>query len=248
MRITDNTIFIPGATSGIGLGLALRFHALGNKVIIGGRREHLIDQIKEQNPGIEGVVIDTTDPASIAAAAAQVTETWPETNVILNIAGIMPFEDVHTGAFVATAEQLVTTNLLGPIRLVGAFIEHLIARPNATIINVSSGLAFSPLAISPTYNATKAAIHQWDESIRIQLADTNVKVLELIPPKVQTPLVPGLEQAEDAMPLEEFLDETMRNLETQPAGDEIMVDRVHFLRYPERFGGYDHVVSVMNAH
>jgi uncharacterized oxidoreductase len=248
MRITGNTIFIPGATSGIGLGLALRLHALGNTVIVGGRRRHLIEQIARENPGIDGVVIDTADPDSITTAAAQVLATWPETNVLITVAGSMTLEDVHSGAFVPDAVRSVTTNLLGPIRLFGAFIEHFLAQSDATVVNVASGLAFAPWAPTPTYNATKAAIHMFDESIRLQLADTNVKVLELIPPKVQTPLIAGLDQDPTAMPLDEFLDETMHALEHQPTGDEIMVDRVHFLRHPEAHGGYDQVVSILNAH
>lgn len=246
MKTTGNTIFIPGGTSGIGLGLALRFHAAGNKVIIGGRREALIERIVGEHDGVEGVVIDTADPESIVRTARLVQARWPETNVLVNMAGIMPDEDFRSGDLVETAEAVVTTNLLGPIRLIGGFVEFLTGQEHATIVNVSSGLAFVPLASTPTYNATKAAIHLLSEGIRLQLADTSVQVLELVPPKVQTALQPGQENAEDALPLEDYLDEVMTLLDTQPDGDEILVERVKFLRYPERNGGYARVLSALN--
>ncbi|MBJ7472283.1 MAG: SDR family NAD(P)-dependent oxidoreductase, partial [Solirubrobacteraceae bacterium] len=156
MNITGNTIFIPGGTSGIGLGLALRFHAAGNTVIIAGRRTELLDQIAAEHPGIEGIHLDVTDPVSIQAAAKDVQARFPATNVLINMAGIMLPEDFHTGAYLETAEAIVTTNLLGPLRLIAAFTEFLAGQDDATIMNVSSGLAFVPLPMTPTYSATKA--------------------------------------------------------------------------------------------
>jgi short-subunit dehydrogenase involved in D-alanine esterification of teichoic acids len=141
----------------------------------------------------------------------------------------------------------VTTNVLGPIRLIAAFIETLQAQPDATIVTVSSGLAFAPLKITPSYNASKAAIHMLSESIRLQLADTSVKIVELEPPSVRTSLLPGQENSEFAMPLEEFVAEVIALLEAQPDAKEIQVERVKFLRHGEARGDYDQVVETLNA-
>ncbi len=247
MDISGNTIFIPGATSGIGLALALELQARGNAVIVGGRRTELLAQIAAEHPGIDTVRIDTADAASIATASAEVIAAHPEVNVLIAMAGIMRVEDWHAaGGFLASAESIVTTNLLGPIRLIGAFIEHLQGRPDATIVTVSSGLAFTPLAATPSYNASKAAIHLLSESIRLQLADTSVKVVELVPPAVRTGLLPGQEESEFAMPLDDFVSEVVSLLESQPDAKEIHVERVKFLRYGEARGDYDHVVATLN--
>jgi short-subunit dehydrogenase involved in D-alanine esterification of teichoic acids len=163
------------------------------------------------------------------------------------MAGIMRVEDWRDPeSFLASAESVVTTNVLGPIRLIAAFIEHLRAQPDATIITVSSGLAFTPLAVTPSYNASKAAIHMLSESIRLQLAGTSVKVMELVPPAVRTSLLPGQEDSEFAMPLEDFVSEVMSLLESQPDAKEVQVERVKFLRYGEARGDYDKVVETLN--
>ncbi|MET8909173.1 SDR family NAD(P)-dependent oxidoreductase [Micromonospora sp. NPDC004551] len=248
MNISGNTIFIPGATSGIGLALALQLRAKGNTVIVGGRRTDLLDTIAAEHPGIDTVEIDTADPASIASAAKDVLARHPDLNVLVTMAGIMRIEDWHRPeSFLATAEATVTTNLLGPIRLIAAFVEHLQSRPDATIMTVSSGLAFTPLKITPSYNASKAAIHMLSESLRLQLADTTVKVVELEPPSVRTALMPGQETSEFAMPLDEFVTEVVALIEAQPEAREIQVERVKFLRYGEARGDYDQVVATLNT-
>lgn len=247
MNISGNTIFIPGSTSGIGLALALALQARGNTVIVGGRRADLLDKIAAEHPGLDTVQIDTTDPASIESAARQVLDRHPDLNVLIPTAGIMRAEDWHKPeSFLASAESVVTTNVLGPVRLIAAFIEHLQTRPDATLITVSSGLAFTPLAVTPSYNASKAAIHMLSESIRLQLADTSVKVVELVPPSVRTALMPGQEDNEVAMPLDEFIAEVVALLEAQPDAKEIQVERVKFLRYGEARGDYDQVVAALN--
>jgi len=247
MNISGNTIFIPGSTSGIGLALALALQARGNTVIVGGRRADLLDKIVAEHPGLDTAAIDTTDPASIESAASQVLDRHPDLNVLIATAGIMRVEDWHKPeSFLASAESVVTTNVLGPVRLIAAFIEHLQTRPDATLITVSSGLAFTPLAATPSYNASKAAIHMLSESIRLQLADTSVKVVELVPPSVRTALLPGQEDNEVAMPLDEFIAEVMVLLEAQPDAKEIQVERVKFLRYGEARGDYDQVVAALN--
>jgi uncharacterized oxidoreductase len=247
MNISGNTIFIPGATSGIGLALAVELQAKGNTVIVGGRRIELLERIASEHPGVDTVAIDTADPASIDSAAKQVLAQHPDLNVLVTMAGIMHVEDWHTPeSFLASAESVITTNVLGPIRLIGAFIEHLQTQPDATIITVSSGLAFAPLKVTPSYNASKAAIHMLSESIRLQLADTTVKVKELVPPAVRTALLPGQQDSPMAMPLDEFVAEVVALLQEQPDTTEIQVDRVKFLRYGEARGDYDQVVAALN--
>jgi short-subunit dehydrogenase involved in D-alanine esterification of teichoic acids len=246
MQIKDNTIFIPGATSGIGLALALALREKGNTVIVGGRRAELLEQIASEHPGIGTVTIDTTDPASIRAAAATVLAEHPDLNVLITMAGIMRVEDWTRSGVAEGAAEIVTTNLLGPIRLIDAFIDHLRSRPSATIVTVSSGLAFAPLKVTPTYNATKAAIHMLSESLRLQLQDTTVEVLELEPPAVATDLLPGQKDSPFAMPLDDFVAEVVDLLENAPDATEIQVENVKFLRYGEARGDYDHVVATLN--
>ncbi|GFG65870.1 oxidoreductase [Mycobacterium kubicae] len=248
MDISGNTIFIPGSTSGIGLALALALRDKGNTVIVGGRRTDLLERIAVDHPDIDTVRIDTTDPDSIGEAAQQVLRTHPDLNVLVTMAGVMRSEDWHKpDTFVSSAESVITTNVLGPIRLIGAFIEHLQAQRNATIITVSSGLAFTPLRPTPSYNASKAAIHMLSESLRLQLADTSVQVIELVPPSVRTALMPGQESNDSAMPLDEFVAEAVSLLETQPEAHEILVERVKLLRYSESRGDYERVIELLNS-
>jgi short-subunit dehydrogenase involved in D-alanine esterification of teichoic acids len=246
MNTEGNTIFIPGGTRGIGLALALRLQAKGNTVIVGGRHTDALEKITAEH-GFATVRIDTADADSIKAASAEVIERFPEVNVLIAMAGIMRAEDWRTPDFLRDAEETVTTNVLGPIRLIAAFTKHLQSRPDATIVTVSSGLAHAPLRVTPTYNATKAAIHMLSETIRLQLAGTSVSVTELVPPSVQTELMPGQEDNPHAMPLDEFIDEAFSLLETQPDAPEIQVERVKFLRYGEARGDYDQVVATLNG-
>lgn len=247
MNISGNTIFIPGATSGIGLALARQLRAKGNTVIVGGRRTALLDTIAAEGSGLHTVPIDTTDAGSIATAARAVIDAHPDLNVIITMAGIMRVEDWSTpSGFLETAEQTVTTNVLGPIRLIGAFIEHLRSVSDATIMTVSSGLAFAPLRATPTYNASKAAIHMLSESLRLQLAGSSVKVVELEPPAVRTSLMPGQEESAFAMPLDDFVSEVVELIEAHPEATEIQVENVKFLRYGEARGDYAQVVATLN--
>jgi uncharacterized oxidoreductase len=251
VNITGNTIFIPGSTSGIGLALALRLREKGNTVIVGGRRTELLERIAAEHPGhpgIDTVQIDTADAASVRSAADQVLGRHPNLNVVVTMAGIMNVEDWHhPDTFLESAEAIITTNVLGPIRLIAAFIEHLQKQPDATVVTVSSGLAFAPLKVTPSYNASKAAIHMLTESVRLQLADTTVKFKELEPPAVQTDLLPGQQESDWAVPLDQYVDEVIQLLETQPDANEIQVERVKFLRYAEARGDYDKVVATLNT-
>jgi uncharacterized oxidoreductase len=246
MKISGNTVFIPGGTSGIGLGLARRLRDAGNAVIVAGRRVDLLDEIARDEPGIDSIALDTTDRDAVVAVSREVQRRWPETNVVVAMAGVMHVEDLLTGDFLETAEATITTNLLGPIRLLAAWTGFLQTRPGATFVTVSSGLASVPLPVTPTYNATKAAIHSLSESARVQFAATGVQVIELVPPAVQTTLL-GQQDDPSAMPLDDYLDETMALLEAQPDAHEILVERVRFLRDAEAEGRYADVLAVLGG-
>ena len=248
MKTSNNTILITGGGSGIGRGLAEAFHALGNQVIISGRTEKKLAETTAANPGMKSLTVDMTDRESIKTFAKRVTEEFPSLNVVINNAGIMALENVlEQSADGGNAEAIITTNLLGPIRLTLALLPLLQKQPRATVMNVSSGLAFVPLAMTPTYCATKAALHSYTESLRYQLKESTVEVLELIPPYVQTTLM-GDRQAGDphAMPLAEFIAEVMDILKTQPHATEINVERVRPLRFAFE-GGSREIRSVLHA-
>ncbi len=228
MKLTENTIFITGGTSGIGRGLAEAFHRLGNQVIVAGRRKALLDEIAAANPGIDTVELDINDPAQIKAVAEQVIARHPGLNVVINNAGIMPFDNPASGELDdAQAVGLLNTNVLGPVRVSAAFVEHLKRQPQAWIINNSSVLAFLPLAATALYSATKAAIHSYTLSQRFALRDTSVGVLEIAPPWVDTDLIHKSGDPR-AMPLDAFLSETLAKLEH--ATTEVLVDGVVPLR------------------
>jgi uncharacterized oxidoreductase len=231
MKTIGNTILITGGGSGIGRGLAEAFHKLGNKVIIAGRRQQVLDDTVAANPGIASAVLNIEDAAGIRTFAQKLTAGFPTLNVVIHNAGIMRSENLLTQSEVADAEATVTTNLLGPIRLTAALLPHLQKQPHATIMTVSSGLGFIPMAITPTYCATKAAIHSWSESLRYQLKSTNVEILELVPPYVQTELMSGQATDPRAMPLKDYLAETIEIIKTQPNATEILVECVKPLRF-----------------
>src|SRR3982074_3830641 len=235
MKTTDKTILITGGGSGIGRGLAEAFHRLGNQVLIAGRGKKSLDETIAGNPGMKSLPLDVSDPKSIQSFAAQVTKDNPSLNVLINNAGIMQPENfLEAPKYLSDAEAIITTNLLGPIRLTAVLLPSLRKQPRATIMNVSSGLAFVPLAMTPTYCATKAAIHSYTQSLPYQLKATKVEVVELIPPYVQTTLM-GDQQAKDtnARKLNEFVQEGVDILRSQPQAQEICVKRV----YPLRFAG-----------
>ncbi len=227
MKLNGNTIFITGGTSGIGRALAEALHKLGNEVIISGRRQALLDEITKANPGMHGVQLNVEDPASIAAVGRQLSADFPKLNVLINNAGIMHIDNAGAPVDDAMAASTVTTNLLGPIRMTSALIEHLKAQPQAAVLNVTSVLGFVPLAVSAVYSSTKAALHSYTMSQRFMLRDTSVSVLEIAPPWVQTDLLNSKEEPR-AMPLEPFIKETLEVLGTD--AEEILVENAKFLR------------------
>jgi uncharacterized oxidoreductase len=246
MKLTRNTILISGGSTGIGLELARRFHSLGNTVIVTGRNRERLDQIARE--GIITYALDVTDKVATAAFAPELIAAHPALNVLVNNAGIMREENLKgspTGLI--DAEVIVDTNLLGPLRLTAAFIKHLTSQPFGAIVNVSSGLAFVPLVAVPTYCATKAAIHSWTQSLRTQLSDTQVEVLEIIPPGVQTELMQGQSVDEQMMPLSEFITETLELLERGPISGEIVTERVKLFRNAELEGRFESVFDMLNG-
>jgi uncharacterized oxidoreductase len=247
MNLTGNTILITGGGSGIGRGLAEELHKLGNQIVIASRRKQALDETTSANPGMKSLTLDIENPADIRAFAAQAADEFPALNVLINNAGIMrPEKLLDQRADLADAEAIVATNLLGPIRLTAALLPLLQKQPNSTIMNVSSGLAFLPLALTPTYCATKAAIHSYTQSLRYQLKGTTIEVLELIPPYVATHLMSGANDPH-AMPLGAFIAEVMGILKTQPTPREICVENVKGLRFAAEGGKYDAIFQGLNA-
>lgn len=227
MKLTGNTIFITGGTSGIGRGLAEALHKLGNKVIISGRRTALLQEVTAANPGMESITLDVTSLESIQSAARALIERHPDLNVVFNNAGFMPFDDVSGPVDDALAQDLIATNLLGPIRVTAALIEHLKSRPEATVLYTSSVLAYVPNATNAIYSATKAALHSYALSQRFQLRDTSVRVQEIAPPWVDTDLIYKSGDPR-AMPLPDFIEQTLVGLATD--APEVIVDAIRPMR------------------
>ena len=246
MQLNGNTILITGGNSGIGRAFAEAFHARGNQVIIAGRRQETLDEVTTANPGMKSAVLDVSDADAVQSFARQLKADFPELNVVLHSAGIMRDEDVKSGEL-DTAEATVATNLLGPIRLTAALLDTLLAQPRAAVITISSGLAFVPKMSTPTYDATKAAIHAYSLALRAQLAGTPVEVIELIPPLVRTALQ-GEQQARDpnAMPVEDYVGESLHLLDS-PDVTEVLVERVKPLRFAEVNGKLEAMMERLNT-
>ena len=245
MEMTGNTVLVTGGGSGIGRRLADEFLARGNQVVIAARADRVIADTLAADPGARSVVLDQSDPLSIAVFAEEVRARHPDVNVLVNNAGIQRPEDLTRGR-VDDAEAQVVTNLLGPIRVTAALLSQLMDKPRATIINVSSGLGFLPSAAVPTYSATKAAVHAYTRALRFQLRDTTVQVIEIVPPYVQTGLQ-GHDGADpSAMPLDAFIDEVVQILTDEPDAVEVLVDRVKAFRFAERDGMSDELFTQLN--
>ena len=235
MKTTGNTILITGGGSGIGLALAQRWHDAGNVVIVTGRNSAKLDAAIAGRANMHAAPLDVTDADAIAAFAADIVQRFPDLNVLVNNAGVMMYEALDGERDLSDAEATVVTNLLGPIRLTDALIDHLVARSDGAIVNVTSGLAFVPLPKAPTYSATKAALHSYTQALRVQLAG-RVEVIELAPPAVRTELTPGQSTRDAYMPLDAFADEVMALFAETPTPAEILVRNVLPLRHAEAEG------------
>ena len=245
MNISGNTILVTGGGSGIGAALAHRFHDLGNTVIVAGRRRDALDRTIAGHANMHAVVLDIDGSEALTAFAKRIVADHPRLNVLINNAGVMRFEALDRSRDLADAEATITTNLLGPIRLTNALVEHLSRQPDAALVNVSSGLAFVPLTAAPTYSATKAALHSYTVALRKVLAG-KVEVVELVPPAVQTDLTPGQATRPGYLPLADFIDEVMALFHYKPTPREILVERVAFQRNAEAEGRFDEAVTALD--
>jgi len=227
VKLTGNTIFVTGGGSGIGRGLAETLHGLGNQVIISGRRKGHLAETTKANPGMKSVELDVEDPTSIEAVTKRLIADYPALNVLINNAGVMHLDNAAGAVDEAMLVSTITTNLMGPIRMTGAIIDHLKKQEHAAVMNVSSVLGFVPLAMAAVYSSTKAAIHSYTLSLRYQLKGSTVTVLEIAPPWVQTDLLNSNNEPR-AMPLAEFISETIKVIET--GAQEVLVERAKPLR------------------
>ncbi|WAP60317.1 SDR family oxidoreductase [Streptomyces sp. S465] len=240
MDISNRTVFIAGATSGIGLELARRFAAAGSAVVVGGRRTDLLDQLAAE--GFATVPIDVTDQDSVDRARDTVLHGHPGLDTVVTMSGVMIPEDLRDPAHFGAAERTIDTNLLGTIRVIDAFTPHLIGRGTGTIVTVTSGIGFLPFPLMPTYAASKAGVHAYSEALRAQLDGTGIEVSELVPPAVAT--TPELAQSNPhALELAAYATEVMELLRTDPTPHEILVKGVLMHRWAERDGTYDELVA-----
>ncbi|MDO9367677.1 MAG: SDR family oxidoreductase [Sphingopyxis sp.] len=246
MKTTGNTILVTGGGSGIGLALAQRWHDAGNTVIVTGRNAAKLDAAIAGRANMSAISLDVTDADAIATFAKEIVAEHPGLNVLVNNAGIMSAEDATTSRDLDHAEATVVTNILGPIRLIDALVDHLAAQADAAIVNVTSGLAFVPLPKAPTYSATKAAVHSYTVALRIQL-EGKVEVIELAPPAVRTDLTPGQSTREGYMPLDDFADEVMGLFAKTPTPEEILVQNVLPLRHAEANGSVPQVLGMLKS-
>lgn len=245
MKADGNTILITGGGSGIGEALAHRLHDVGNHVIIAGRRLDALSRAAHGRNRMAIMQVDLDDANSIETFADRVIAEHPALNVLINNAGIMRFETLAQRRDLADAEATVSTNLLGPIRMTNGLIDHLVQKPDAVIVNVTSGLAFVPLVASATYNASKAAMHSYTVSMREALKG-KVDVIEVIPPQVKTGLTPGQEDR-DGVALEEFAAEVVMQLCREPSNAEITVQFSHAARNAEADGRFADIFAMVNG-
>lgn len=247
MNFSDATILITGGNSGIGRGLAEALAVRGAKIIITGRDKDRLDEVVRANPGMTAYELDVTSVSDIETLAGKLVIEHPDLNAVIHNAGILPYENVLADHYdMEIVEKVFLTNVMGPLRLTGALLPHLRRKPDAAIITVSSGLAFVPLAKASAYSASKAAIHSWSQSIRHELRDTHISVVEIVPPLVATELTPGQSQNPHAMPLDAFIDETVGLMCAEPTPDEVLVHRVLPQRTAEQAGVFEKVFGLIN--
>ena len=242
MQWTNDTILITGGGSGIGAGLAAALHRAGNQVVIAGRRQDALESVARRHPGIAYLPLDQSDAGAVRAFADEVVRRHPRLNVLINNAGIMRTEDLRAPDAEVIGD-VISTNLLGPLLLTAHLLPALRRRPSALIVNVTSSLAFVPKAGLPTYCATKAAMHSYTESLRFQLRDSTIRVVEIPPPRVYTDAT-----ADDGygVGVVAFVRDVVSLLASRPEADEVVVDAAMPLRFAERHGDYQKVYAAVN--
>jgi uncharacterized oxidoreductase len=245
MNLTDNTVLVTGGGSGIGRGLAVALHRAGNRVIVAGRRTAPLRAVAEAHRGIEWLTLDQSDDAEVTRFAERVVAAYPELNVLVNNAGVMGLQDVAAMDHELT-KAIVATNLTGPMQLTSLLLPTLLAQPRGAVVNVTSALGFVPMAAAPTYCATKAAMHSYTESLRFQLRDSAVQVIELPPPRVETDM-PGPAPDAYTLSLDDFVAETMTLLDRRPDAAEVVVGAARAIRYAARNGDYDGRFAAVNS-
>ena len=244
MRLTDNTILVTGGGTGIGRAMAIALSARENRVVIAGRRTAALRAVVEAHPGIEWYPLDVTDLESVRQLVTAVERRWSDLNVLINNAGVMALESPD--AFdPAVSTTVVATNLLGPIVLTSLLLPTLQRHPDATIVNITSALGFVPLAIAPTYSATKAGLHSYTESLRILLRESGIQVIEIAPPRVHTEMDDT--RGADSVDADEFVAEIMAALSEQSHTSEVVVEAARAVRYAEREGRYCRMLAAVNA-
>ena len=214
MKLTNRTILITGGSAGIGLAFALKFLKLGNEVIVTGRRQAVLDEVKARHPKLHTIQSDVADPAQIAALAAHVKAKFPKLDVLMNNAGISLFKNLKAPASdLAELMAEMNINVGGVVRMTSAFIDILKAN-KGTLINVSSGLAFVPMPSLPIYCASKAAVHSYTQSLRFQLEETGVEVIDLMPPAVKTEMTASLPEGDgfDIITTDELVKQSFASL------------------------------------
>lgn len=250
MNLTSNIILIIGGTSGIGRALAESFHTLGNEVIVAGRRRQFLEDMILKYPGMHGIELDVLNTDAVNTFCANIREQFPKLNVLINNAGITHQQDITASTELSVSRAIIETNIISVLHITAELLPILKQQAQSTIITTTSGLAFVPRGNFPTYCASKAFLHSWLQSLRVQLMDTVVQVLELVPPYVQTELA-GAGQATDpaAMPLADYVAEVMALLaQPNPPQGEILVERVKFLRFAEKNGVYEKALATLNEH
>ncbi|MBA3872033.1 MAG: SDR family NAD(P)-dependent oxidoreductase [Anaerolineae bacterium] len=211
MELSGNTVLVTGGASGIGLGLAEQFVQVGSTVIICGRREDKLKEAQAKYPQLQIYVCDVADSNERVALFEWVTSEFPALNVLINNAGIQQRFQLQQAPEWETIHNEIAINLDAPIHLATLFIPHFMQQAQAAILNVTSGLAFSPMAMMPIYGATKAAMHSFTLSLRHQLSGTPITVVEVIPPAVDTDLG-GVGLHTNATPLPEYIASVIEQL------------------------------------
>ncbi len=247
MDFSKATILVTGGNSGIGRGLAQALSAQGAEIIITGRNSVSLAETLAANPAMTGYQLDVSVPDDVRRFVAMLVERHPSLNALINNAGMMATEKVLDPSYdPELAERIVATNLIAPIRLTTALIPHFQLRDEAAFIMVSSALGFVPRGDAPTYGATKAALHSWTIGLRHQLQNTNISVIEIVPPLVATNFSPGQAENPRAMPLDAFVSEAVELLSADETPSEVLVERVVPQRNAERSGRFDEIFKMIN--